>query len=121
MSGYFPDTGGESGMEWKDADVLVEEYTENDTKIINKGVYQRFMLTKYSKKMQVIGRVHADMFNQLNYIPGKNQIKVKFLRQAPEFCIRAADDDSRFTLKIDSMVLAIKKSEVSPHIRMDHE
>ena len=121
MSGYFNDTGGNAGMEWRDADVLVDEISGNDNRIINKGVNERFMLTKYGKKMQVIGRIHADMFNQTKYIPGKNQIKVKFTRNTPEFFLRSADDNSKFTFKIEKMVLAIKKSEVSPHIRMAHE
>ena len=116
MSGWYEDTGDD--IEWKDADILAKEVT---TGVKNTGAYYRFQITKYSKKVQMIGKIHSDLFNQYKYLPGKNQLRLKFIRHNPEFCLRSGMDGKKFTFNIDKMSLNIKKCEISPHIRELHE
>lgn len=121
MSGWFEDDNvGSDVMEWRDSETLVKEDI-NDTGVKNKGVFWRFYYSKYSTKVQMIGRIHSDIFNQVNYIPGKHQLKIKFHLHSPEFCIRAAEDNAKFTVQLEKMQLGIKKCEVGSHIREAHE
>lgn len=91
----------------------------------NYSALKRYEKTKDSTKFQLIGKIHCDIFNQTRLIPGKNELKLKFFRSNPEFCIRRVTendtDDVAYTIKIDSMNLLIRKCEISSHLREAHE
>ena len=122
--GWFEDEENENAMEFRSGASLQAEDI-NDAGMHNEGVFWRFVNTKDSKKMQLIGKIHCDLFNQSKYIPGKHQFRIRFYRHNPEFCLRRATegdtDNTKYSIKLDTMNLMIKKCEVGSHVREAHE
>ena len=48
-----------------------------DTSNVNPSAVPRFNKTKFEKSYELIGRIHADFFNQGRYLMGKCSVKVK--------------------------------------------
>ena len=121
MSLWFPEPGNSDALEFRDGSKLATLDAETDG-ITNLSSLSRFMATKHSTKFQLIGRIHCDLFNQIKYLPGKNELRLKFFRHNPEFSLRrSTQSTSSYTIKIDRMNLMVKKCEVSPHLREEHE
>ena len=81
MSLYFPETKVLEAI----APVALA-----DTSNVNPSAVTRFNRTKFGKSFELIGRIHADIFNQARYLMGKCSVKVKLHRHSPKFFLMAA-------------------------------
>ena len=117
LSMFFPDS---ITPEFRSGAAL--QSSENVT---NDGALKRFTISKHSTKFQLIGKIHCDIFNQTKLIPGKHELKLKFFRSNPDFCIRRVTENDEenvtYTINIDSMNLLIRKCEISSYLREAHE
>ena len=124
MGGWYEDDENENAMEFRSGETLQTEDI-NNANLHNEGVYWRYVNTKNSTKMQLIGKIHCDLFNQSKYLPGKHQLRLRFNRHNPEFCLRRATEadtaNTKYTISLDTMSLMIKKCEVGSHVREAHE
>ena len=78
MSLWFPEPGNSDALEFRDGTKLATLDAETEG-ITNLSALSRFMATKHSTKFQLIGRIHCDLFNQIKYLPGKNELRLNFL------------------------------------------
>ena len=111
MSLYFPET--------KDLEVIAP-LDLADMSNVNPSAVTRFNKTKFEKSFKLIGRIHADFFNQARYLMGKCSVKVKLHRHSRKFFLMAATENNEYILEIDSASLFVKHDTIIPSIRAAH-
>jgi len=83
----------------------------------NAGLYNRAQFTKESHLVDMIGRIHADIFFQERYMLNEVNTKIKLIRNKDVFCLMG---DVGHTVKIVSAVLLVRKVKLSPSIFLAH-
>ena len=112
---FFNDIGDLDAFD--DTDAIWD--SDNLESAKNKGLAQRFMLSQNSKTFCSFGRIHSELFQQQKYLPGTNELRIKFHRADTSFAL-FAKTDTRYTINIDKAVLYIKQHEIAAHIREAH-
>lgn len=87
----------------------------NDT---NKGFTARKNLTKTSQTVQMMGKLHLDLFCQDRYLVNHVDLKVKLRRSADQFALCGDEDD--YKIKIKDIGLYVRKVKVNAPIRLAH-
>ena len=106
MEGWFQDDG-----DWEKAD------PESDA--VNTGYDARKQMINKSRRFELIGRLHVDLFMQDRYlIPGVD-VTIKLIRSQPQFHLMA-DTDS-YVVKIESATLMSRRVQINPAIALQHE
>ena len=111
--GLFTDDTGDD-LDWIDTDIDNEEETRNP------GLSYRFSKTKYSKMFETFGRVHSEIFNQNKMLPGGTELRVKFQRNDPSFCLISKSPTATYTISVDTAILMVRHCKIAPHIRESH-
>lgn len=107
---FYNDTGNISRMrkeEGKDQTTSCEELT------------MRYKKSSESKIFSCLGRIHSELFLQSKFLPGNNELRIKFHRADPAFSLIAASDTS-YTVDINKAVLRMKQYEIPDHILNAH-
>lgn len=99
----------------------IHDKTVAEEECRNEGARTRFNLTRYSKKFEMITRVHHSLFNQPKLLLGKVDLRLKFHRHDPKFCLMAFSENVGYSIQIDKAVLNICHKRVSPSVRESHE
>ena len=87
----------------------------------NPGARDRFLLSRYSASFDMIGRIHHCLFNQQKLLLNKTDLRLKFHRHDPKFCLMALNSDTDYSVVIDSAVLNVCHKRVSASVREAHE
>ena len=103
MSLFYKDTAGE-----------MDSFTTG-----NNGLVTRRELMKKSNTVQLIGKLHSDIFFQNKYLLNGVDIKIKLLRNSDKFVLMAKED-ATYKLKITYASLFIRKVKVNDGIQMKH-
>mgnify|MGYP003546377608 CR=1 FL=1 len=84
---------------------------------VNQGFMDRRALAATSNVLDMMGRLHADIFFQDRYIlPGVN-IKIRLTRAKDEFCLMGVNAR---TVKIISAKLLVRKVRIAPSVELGH-
>lgn len=100
---YYKDTAGK--MDNIDAD--------------NKGLKTRKGYFNRSKTVQVMGKIHSDMFMQNRYLLNGVDVSISLLRNSNEFCLMAAAG-SKYQLKVKTASFFARKVKLNPSVQMSH-
>ena len=84
----------------------------------NKGFTSRKKLTALSKSVQMMGKLHLDLFCQDKYLLNHVDLKIKLRRSRDAFALVA--DAANYKIKIKEMALYVRKVQLSPAVRMGH-
>jgi len=103
---YYKDTGG--NMESLDFD-------QDDN--INQGLATRRHLARQSRVMDMMGRLHADIFFQERYMLNEVGVKIKLIRSKDTFCLMG---DARYKVKITHASLFVRKVKLIPSVFLAH-
>ena len=103
---YYKDTAG-----YMEANKLTGE--GNDAK--NIGLKKRAALFSKSAEVELMGRIHSDMFMQAKYLPGDVNVRLRFVRNKDAFCLMG-DANSTYKLKITECKLFIRKVKMSKNL-----
>ena len=106
-------------------------YTDNVTAALDQAqlnggvaadVETRKSLVAGSKIIDLLGRVHSDIFNQQRFLPANCEVRLKFLRSAPEFCLMKTDaaDEEAYKVDFESVMLLLRKVKIHPSIVTSH-
>ena len=68
----------------------------------NSGLWNRSRFTRASHVVDMIGKIHADIFIQNRYLLNEVSIKIKLIRSRDSFCLISAND---FVVKIESAIM----------------
>lgn len=86
----------------------------------NLGFAWRAGRTARSKKVQMMGRLHSDLFFQDRYLLNNVDLRIRLVRNKDEFCILTSSNDKSYRVEITDAVFFARKVSVLPAIRMAH-
>lgn len=98
----------------KDTANAMDNY-END----NTGLVARRALTAESKTVQLIGKIHSDLFFQNRYLLNGVDLKIKLIRNSNPFVLMA-EAASNYKLKICNASMFVRKVKVNSGIQLKH-
>jgi hypothetical protein len=85
----------------------------------NSALTTRALFTSESKELDMMGRIHSDIFFQQRYMLNEVNTKIKLTRSKDAFCLTAAGA-REFKVKITSAAMLIRKVKVSPSVYLAH-
>ena len=108
---YYKDTAGKMDV----VDPTVEE--DEDA---NVGLKSRYALTQRSRVVDMIGRIHSDIFFQNKYLLNGVNMKIKLIRSKAEFCLVSSAQDPDYKVQILEATLFVRRMKISPSIQLAH-
>ncbi|XP_066480774.1 uncharacterized protein F54H12.2-like [Tiliqua scincoides] len=103
---FYKDTPGEHESTGLDGD--------------NQGFIRRAALTAESRKIDLLGHLHADLFFQEKLLLNGVDVKIKLTRSKDAFCLMSDDPGVHYKLQILTASLFVKKVRVAPGVRLGH-
>ena len=85
----------------------------------NAGFVKRKQLLANSKTVQLIGRLHTDIFFQNRYLLNGVDLSIKLIRNSNAFCLMAARE-STFKLNLVNTSFFVRKVKVNSSIQLKH-
>ncbi|XP_069082632.1 uncharacterized protein F54H12.2-like [Pleurodeles waltl] len=110
------DTQLSAGLFYKDTYAKFEN-TALDSP--NLGFVKRAGFATESRKFDLLGRIHSDLFFQDKLIVNGIDLKIKLNRNKDGFCLITGDAE-QYKLLIQSASLYVKRVNVSPSVRLAH-
>jgi hypothetical protein len=86
---------------------------------INGGLTKRTRFTTRSREVDLVGRIHTDIFFQQRYMLNEVNTKIKLTRSKDSFCLMAIGDQA-FRVKITGAALLIRKVKISSSVYLAH-
>ena len=86
----------------------------------NTGLKARYNHTKESKSVEMIGRIHEDIFNIERLMINGVDLRLKFTRSKNAFCLLSPATGADFKVVIEDVILFIRKEKVSPSVMLGH-
>jgi len=83
----------------------------------NNGLFTRPRFTRGSRLIDMIGRIHADIFFQSRYLLNEVNVKIKLVRSRNTFCLIGANE---FRVKIKSAIMFVRKVKLAPSVFLAH-
>jgi len=83
----------------------------------NRGLWNRSRFTHGSRVVDMIGRIHADIFFQNRYLLNEVNVKIKLVRSRNSFCVMSANP---FQAKVDSAIMFGRKVKLSSSVFLAH-
>ena len=103
---YYKETAGNMDS--------VDFEDEND---VNKGLAVRRHMARESRVIDMMGRLHADIFFQNRYMLNEVGVKIKLIRSKDAFCLMG---DANYKVKITHELLFARKVKVMPSVFLAH-
>ena len=94
--------------------------TVADGNCANPGARIRYERTVYSRCVEMVGKIHNPLFNQPKLLLNKTDLRIKFNRVDPKFCLMAFSADASYSIAIDDAVLYICHKTIAPSVRESH-
>ena len=88
-----------------------------DGVVSNEGLVKRSQPTNQSRVVDMMGRLHADIFFQDRYILNKVNVKIKLVRSKDVFCVMSEADCK---VMITKAAMFVRKVKLSPSVFMAH-
>lgn len=101
-----------SELYYKDTAGFINEYSDK-----NDGFKQRAALFKNSATVDMMGRLHVDLFNQDRLLLNLVDVKLKLIRNKPEFCLMG---EGHYKIVFDHVSLFIRKVRINPGVIVAH-
>ena len=85
----------------------------------NIALTKRTSFTAKSREVDMIGRIHSDIFFQQRYMLNEVNTRIKLIRSKDVFCLMGAGDQT-FKVKITAASIYIRKLKISPSVYLAH-
>jgi len=85
----------------------------------NSGHARRALFTAESKEVDLVGRLHSDIFFQSRYMLNEVTVKIKLTRSKDSFCLMS-DAGAAFKVYITGAAMVIRKVKISPSVYIAH-
>lgn len=106
---FYKDTAGKMD---------VSDPTSDDDNV-NDGLVKRSSFTSGGKEVDLLGRLHADIFFQSRLMLNEVNIRIKLSRSKDSFCLMSSEAE-QYKVKIVSAIMKIRKIKVSPSVYLAH-
>ena len=95
--------------------------TIGNANCVNPGARARFLKTNKSQTVDMFTRIHHCLFNQPKLLLSKMDLRLKFHRHDPKFCLMSRAPNHNYQIRIDKAVLMICHKRISASVRESHE
>lgn len=85
----------------------------------NNGLHQRYLLTKDSQHVEMLGPLRIDLCEQERYLPSGVSMRLELQRQKDAYLLMAPDN-STFKVHIEDAYLLLRKVRPSPGVIVGH-
>jgi hypothetical protein len=85
----------------------------------NEGLRKRSSFTAGSKEVDLVGRLHTDIFFQSRYMLNEVNTRIKLTRSKDSFCLMTSEVD-QYRIKIVSAVMCIRKVKIASSVYLAH-
>lgn len=85
----------------------------------NSALLRRAKFTEDGKSVDMMGRLHCDIFSQSKYILNEVDIRITLSRNRPEICLMAAAN-TEAVVQIENATLFVRKATINPSILLAH-
>jgi hypothetical protein len=85
----------------------------------NKGLVKRSTFTAGGKEVDLVGRLHTDIFFQSRYMLNEVNTRIKLARSKDSFCLMTSEAE-QYRVKIVSASMRIRKVKINPSVYMAH-
>ena len=92
----------------------------NDITGDNAGLEERSEYTKESKTVDLIGRIHSDIFFQEKYLVSGVNVRIRFVRSSNAFVLMSNMANAAFRVEILNASLHMRKIKLSSSIQLAH-
>ncbi|KAK2171894.1 hypothetical protein NP493_1005g00001 [Ridgeia piscesae] len=86
----------------------------------NKGLLKRKGYVAGSRIVDMMGRVHVNLFFQDRYLLNGVDVKIRRVQSKNAFALMAGGDNPDYKISIDEAVLFAKKVKLNPAVQMGH-
>ena len=108
-----------SQLYYKDVAEALEEINPYDDNAVNVGFVARSQFTNVSRVVDMIGKIHSDLFFQDKYLLNDVGVRIRLNRTKDAFCLMGAAD-ATFKVKILDCKLYVRKVKISPSVFIAH-
>ena len=106
-----------SALYYKDQAGRMDVVAEGDANTRNDGMYKRTLHTSRSHVVDMMGRIHADIFFQDLYMLNEVSVKIKLVRSKDAFCVMS---DANCKVNITKATMLVRKVTLSPSVFLAH-
>ena len=86
----------------------------------NFGLQKRASFTDEGATVDLIGRIHTDVFFQDLFMLNEVNVKIRLVRNKDSFCLMSGEANTSYKVKIISAVLLVRKVQLSPSVFLAH-
>ena len=108
-----------SQLYYKDVAGALEEINPYDDAAVNTGFVARSQFTNESRVVDMIGKIHSDLFFQDKYMLNDVGVRIRLNKSKDTFCLMA-DAAATFKVKILDCKLYVRKVKISPSVFIAH-
>ncbi|GFX60946.1 uncharacterized protein F54H12.2 [Trichonephila clavipes] len=83
----------------------------------NVGFNKRASLLKKTATVDMIGRLHVDLFNQDRLLLNLVDLKIKLIRSKPEFCLMGNEG---YKIVFDHVSIFVRNVHINPEVLIAH-
>src|SRR6185436_3207575 len=98
----------------------MEEGNPNDAQGRNTGIKSRHALFADSRTVELIGKIHGDLFFTERYLPSECSLHIRLVRNRDAFCLMSSEANAAYRLQIENIKLYVRKVKISPSVYMAH-
>ena len=109
-----------ASMYYKDIAGAMDENNPLAENLANTGLKKRYSIFKTQEHVEMLGRIHADLFFQERYLPSGCGLRLKFIRNKDSFCLLSSKPDKKYKIKIHVCKLLIRKAKITPSVFTAH-
>lgn len=90
--------------------------------VTSSGFANRKKLMHKNGVVELSGYIHGEIFSQDKYLINGINLRVKFYRSKPTFCLMTAESDlSTYKIDISDAILLVRKAKINPSVMVAHE
>ena len=86
----------------------------------NEGFKTRKTLASKGNVIDLMGRIHSDLFSQERYLLSGIDLKLRLIPSKSSFCLMAQDSEKNFKANITHASLFVRRSRLNPMISLAH-
>ena len=86
----------------------------------NYGLQKRAAFTDRGATVDMIGRIHSDIFFQYRYMMNEVNVKVRLVRNKDSFCLMSGEANPTYKVKLISADLLVRKVQLKPSVFLAH-
>ena len=87
----------------------------------NQGLVKRGTFTAESKVLEMVGKLHCDIFSQERFLINKVPFRIKLVRSRDTFSLMSGADPAGFRVNIQAAQLLVRRVEISPSVFLGHQ